>query len=103
MNITNNDNNHDTPHINFTLHGLNITPGIPAHIRDSQRTLIFNAQNTDHRRRKAMHVPPRGPADNPHPCFFCGTGQDSTPHIYGDCAPLGKPARISSAASASLF
>lgn len=82
------------PEQNFKQHGTNIVNTIPPYIRDHQRLLIFNALATDTRRAKAMHVPPRGPSTNPHPCFLCGKRTDSAAHIYGKCKPVRKARQI---------
>ena len=51
----------------FAQHGLNICHKLPAHIRNNQHLLIFNALATDHRRRPYANLPPRGPRANPFP------------------------------------
>jgi ribonuclease HI len=87
MNMTTNPAPDITPAQSFTLHARNICPRLPAHIRDHQRHLIFNALATDIRRRRSNPPPPRGPPHNPHPCFLCGVGPDEISHIYGSCTP----------------
>ena len=88
MNMTTHPSPSLSPAHSFTLHGNNISPHIPAHIRDHQRSLIFNALPTEMRRRFSNPASTRGPPDNPHPCFFCQTGPDHVKHIYGDCLPI---------------
>ena len=89
MNMTTGNHDHYTPSQNFTLHGLNISNGVPPHVRDFQRLLIFNALATDHRRSSAnMHVPARANTPNPYPCFICRIGNDKCDHIFGACAPV---------------
>ena len=73
---------------NHIRHGPNIIKTLPPHIRNHQKLITFHALATDTRREKAMHVTPRGPPDNPHPCFFCQNDKDSQQHIYTDCRPV---------------
>ena len=54
--------------------------------------LIYNALPTERRRLNAnMEVPSRlidltvHPLPSQHPCYFCGSGDDSTAHIYFEC------------------
>ena len=88
MNMTTHASKHYSPAYNFILHGANIYPKIPPHIRNHQRLLVFNALATDHRRHRATPLPHRGLAPNPFPCFFCGEGTDTVAHVYGFCAPV---------------
>ena len=75
---------------NHIEHGPNIISDLPPHIRNHQKLLTFHALATDTRRDKAMHVTPRGPPDNPHPCFLCQIDKDSQHHLYTDCKPVTK-------------
>ena len=53
-----------------------LLPSLPANIHNHHRLIIFNALATDCRRDKPTGaVPPRGPATNPHPCYFCNAPQ----------------------------
>ena len=59
---------------------------IPDWYRDHHIKLILGALPTDTKRhRKNMKPKTRGPPANPFPCHFCGTGSDSTAHIYANC------------------
>jgi ribonuclease HI len=61
-------------------------PSLPADIHNHQRLIIFNSLATDCRRDKPIGtLPRRGPAENPHPCYFCGEGRDHLTHIHTDC------------------
>ena len=71
-------------------HGPNIIKKLPPHIRNHQKLITFHALATDARRAKAMHVPPRGPNDNPYPCFLCDTDTDDQRHIYTNCPPVNQ-------------
>ena len=63
-----------------------LLPSLPHAVHNHHRLIIFNALATDRRRASAnMLVPVRGPAGNPHPCYFCGKGPDHLTHIYRDC------------------
>ena len=88
MNMNTNPSPLFPPALAFTSHGKNIATQIPAHIRDHQRALIFNALPTELRRRFSNPAPKRGSPQNPHPCYFCQTGPDHVKHIYGDCPPI---------------
>ena len=73
---------------NHIMHGANIINTIPPIMRNHQKYIHLHALATDSRRAKAMHVPPRGPPDNPHPCFLCHIDKDSQHHIYTNCHPV---------------
>ena len=75
--------------ININKHGKNIKRYIPAHFRTIQTQITFNSLPTDTRRKSAkMTVPTRGPVTNPHPCYLCGIGPDTTKHIFTNCIPV---------------
>ena len=62
-----------------------LLPSLPANIHNHHRLIIFNALATDCRRDKpAGTVRPRGPAVNPHPCYFCSEprARDHLSHLY---------------------
>ena len=62
-----------------------LLPSLPANIHNHHRLIIFNALATDCRRDKpAGTVRPRGPAVNPHPCYFCSEprARDHLSHMY---------------------
>ena len=64
-----------------------LLPSLPANIHNHHRLIIFNSLATDCRRDKPTGaLPSRGPIDNPHPCYFCGTGPDHLNHVHSECA-----------------
>jgi ribonuclease HI len=82
-NIDANDHAHTYALLDNCQHLL---PSLPANIHNHHRLIIFNSLATDCRRDKpAGTLPHRGPADNPHPCYFCGKGPDHLIHIHTEC------------------
>ena len=80
-----NDEPRQSPGHNFMQHGKNIIHTIPAHFISTHRSLVFNALPTDMRCHKPLNIPPRGPPNNPYPCYICGKGPDNAHHIFGHC------------------
>lgn len=82
-NIDKNDHEHAYALLDNCQH---LIPSLPANIHNHHRLIIFNSMATDSRRDKpAGTLTPRGPADNPHPCYFCGQGPDHIIHIHMEC------------------
>ena len=69
------------------LHCQNI-PNIPSYLRTLHVRLVCNAYPTDRRRRyEDSSVHPLSSPANPHPCYLCDVGTDSTEHfLSGSCA-----------------
>jgi ribonuclease HI len=60
---------------------------------NTQLRLMYNALPFDRRRESANMDPPSRAtkAGGPEfPCYFCGDGDDSTRHVYGECAVVRK-------------
>ena len=75
----------ETPAHWHMQHGALLSNKISPHMRVHKRNIIFNAVATDCRRNRATPLPPRGPANNPLPCYLCHTEPDTSAHIHGEC------------------
>jgi hypothetical protein len=72
---------------------LHLTPAV----WNAQIRLMFNALPFERRRADAhMHVTERPSplTDSPFPCYFCGTGEDSVEHVYGECRVVRAARRL---------
>ena len=67
-----------------------LRPGFPAHFRNFQFQLLFNALPTE--RRGRFYRPANAPAATSS-CFLCKTGEDSITHLYGGDCPVATAAR----------
>ena len=78
----------DRPGRHFAAQAKGVAGRLTPAVWNNQLRLMFNALPFDHRRADAhMEVTPRpnGLWESDFPCYFCGHGEDSTEHVYGEC------------------
>jgi len=72
-----------------------VAPKLTPAVWNTQLRLVMNALPFDCRRASARMEPtPRRNdlCDSDFPCYFCGLGEDSTRHVFGECSVI-RPAR----------